>query len=324
MDHSYRITRRAFAAGAMTFGIFGASAARAQFGLGDLLDDGLGLVGDLGVGKWLEGEAPVTTALSDAEWANPALDNVDPPFTAQPLASLERTDDGGFILQPGWWQITAQSYCLHAGTHGPGGGDGYLYAPLKGSADEYVRDILRNSVSRPDIEQRQIQLLIWAILARAKFEDLRRELQVVASQLLSRRQLARLNRSAMDLVPNGMMGEVLGEVPGPLRTAFEAEAALRRGLTVGGASYDELEAIAVLGGDVPLGAGSREIPSGRWSDHPDGYRIRYFPSGYSETRTDIWVAEDSDAVGEEYDPSIQVAVPGNTSRQRLAQSGRER
>jgi len=317
------MTRRAFTGGAMGFTLAGAGAARAQ-DFGGLLGRATDLLGNLGVNDWLEGEAPISTQLADAEWGNAGLDGSVPPMAPARLGNLTRTERGGFILQPGYWRFTTQSYCLHAGTHGPGGGDGYLYAPIRGSQEEVVRDILRNSVSRPDIEQRDVQVLIWAILSRSKFEDLRPRLQSVAAALLTRNQLARLNRSAMDIIPRRAMGRVMNELPSPVRSAFRAEANLRRRLTQGRSTYAQLEEIAVLAGDAPMGPGSQSITSGRWSDHPDGYRIRYFPSGYSRTETEIWVEDGSAGVGVEYDPSVHVAVPGNTSRQRLAQSGRER
>jgi hypothetical protein len=56
--------------------------------------------------------------------------------------------------------------------------------------------------------------------------------------------------------------------------------------------------------------------------HPDGYYVRYIPSGYSSTRVEIWVPQGSPAVGKEFDPAAHIAVPGNTARQRLIQSGR--
>jgi hypothetical protein len=83
-----------------------------------------------------------------------------------------------------------------------------------------------------------------------------------------------------------------------------------------------MERVAVLSGAVPMGPGSQDIPSGRWSLHPDGYYIRYVPQGYSHTVVGIWVPQGSPAVGKEYDPATHIAVPGNTSRQRLIQSGR--
>ena len=55
---------------------------------------------------------------------------------------------------------------------------------------------------------------------------------------------------------------------------------------------------------------------------PDGYWVRYLPSGYSMTRLEIWVPQGSPSVDKEFDPATHIAVPGNTSRQRLIQSGR--
>jgi hypothetical protein len=83
-----------------------------------------------------------------------------------------------------------------------------------------------------------------------------------------------------------------------------------------------MERVAVLSGAVPMGPGSQNVPSGRWSNHPDGYHIRYIPAAYSRTRVEIWVPQGSPAAGKEFDPAAHIAVPGNTSRQRLIQSGR--
>jgi hypothetical protein len=107
-----------------------------------------------------------------------------------------------------------------------------------------------------------------------------------------------------------------------LKQVLQAEADLRRMLTTPGSTFEELERVAVLTGAAPLGEGSKEVPSGRWSVHPDGYYVRYIPSGYSSTRVEIWVPQGSPAVGKEYDPATHIAVPGNTARQRLIQSGR--
>ena len=50
--------------------------------------------------------------------------------------------------------------------------------------------------------------------------------------------------------------------------------------------------------------------------------MRYLPYGYTNTLVQIWVPQGSPAVGKEYDPATHIAVPGNTARQRLIQSGR--
>jgi hypothetical protein len=253
-----------------------------------------------------------------------SLDNFTPREAKRSMLELQRTPNGGFVLQPGYWEMHTQSYCLKAGTHGPGGGDGYLYAPTMGPAEDAVTTILRNSVNHPEIAQNEIQTLLWAIIARAKFEDLSTQHKAIASRLLTPQQLTSLNRSALDLIPGDEMGALMNRVPGPLRQIVQAEADLRRMLADPSASFADMERVAVLTGAVGMGPGSREVPAGRWSLHPDGYYVRYLPQGYSYTVTQIWVPQGSPAVGKEYDPATHIATPGNTSRQRLVQSGRAR
>ncbi|HEX8216282.1 MAG TPA: hypothetical protein VF577_02340 [Allosphingosinicella sp.] len=310
--------RSFFRAAAIALFVVGASAGSAQLG-------GLGGLGDKLKRKTpniFGDRAPITTSLEDARWGDATKDGFTPREATRSLMTLQRTPNGGFVLQPGYYALQSQSYCLKAGTHGPGGGDGYLYAPPKGPAEDAVMTIVRNSVNRPEIPQSRIQQLLWAIIARAKFEDLSGELKATASQLLTPRQLASLNRSALDVLQGNALTNALGGVPAPLRQIAQAEAQLRQMLTTPGASFAEMERIAVLSGNAPRGEGSRDIPSGRWSLHPDGYYVRYLPSGYSSTRVEIWVPQGSPAVGKEYDPAAHIAVPGNTARQRLIQSGR--
>jgi hypothetical protein len=298
--------------------LIAAATASAQLG-------GLGGLGDKLKKKTpnlLGDKMPITTSLPDAKWGDASKDGFTPREAERSLMTLQRTPNGGFVLQPGYYMFVDQSYCLKAGTHGPGEGDGYLYAPPKGPAEDAVMTIVRNSVNHPEIHQHDIQVLLWAIIARAKFEDLQPEMKATASRLLTPRQLAALNRSALDALSGNALTDALGGVPEPLRQIAQAEAQLRQMLTTSGASFAEIERVAVLSGDAGLGAGSLSIPSGRWSIHPDGYYVRYIPSSYSSTRVEIWVPQGSPAVGKEYDPATHIAVPGNTARQRLIQSGR--
>ena len=315
------MTRRTFsllAAGAVLAAI--ATPADAQIGgLGRTLGRA---AGRMNVDAVLRGDPPITTSLPDARWAVDSLDNFTPREAKRSLMQLQRTPNGGFVLQPGYYEFHDQSYCLKAGTHGPGGGDGYIYAPPKGPAEDAVMTIVRGSVNHPEIDQHDVQVLLWAIIARSKFEDLDSRLKATAARLLTPRQLASLNRTALDLVPGPALDAATNRMPPLLRQVFQAEAQLRQMLTQPGTPYDQLERVAVLAGMAPMGEGSRAVPSGRWSLHPDGYYVRYLPQGYTNTVVQIWVPQGSPAVGKEYDPATHIAVPGNTSRQRLIQSGR--
>lgn len=297
------------------------SAAQAQLGgLGTITKS----IGSPRLPNVFKGPEPVSTGIRDAIFGDPSKDRWTPSPRAGNLLALSRAETGGFVLTAGYHRMTAQSYCLHAGTHGPGGGDGYLYAPLKGSARDAVTAILQNSVAKPEIEQRNIQLLLWAIVSRSKFEDLNSELKLVASQLLTPKQIASLNRNALSVLTSSEFQRLTGGLPGPVRTVMEAESRMR-GMFAGPAlAYRDMESVAMLTGAVPRGEGSIDTPATRWSRHPDGYWVRYTPSGYSRCAVEIWVEPASNAVGKTYDPAEHVAVPGNTARQRIALSGRER
>lgn len=296
--------------------VLGVGPAGAQFG--NLRD--LGRLGArTAAPRLMSGNQPISTSLPDAVWGDQSKDGWRPPTPKRPLAQLQRTATGGFTLQPGYYEFHAQSYCLHAGTHGPGGGEGYLYAPPRGSAQDAVMTIVRGSVDHPEIAQRDIQTLLWAIVARARFEQLSTEHKAIAAQLLSRRQIATLNRSALDVLNSG---PIAGSLPSPLREIAQAEREMRSIFAGGSSNYADLERVAVLSGRVGRGPGSQAIPAGRWSQHPDGYWVRYLPGSYTNTVVNIWVAPGSAGVGREYDPATHIAVPGDTNRQRLIQSGR--
>ena len=104
--------------------LFVTDAAVAQFGP-------LGGAGDKlkrKIPNLLGGKEPITTSLPDAKWADASKDAFTPVDASRALMTLQRTPNGGFVLQQGYYTMQTQSYCLKAGTHGPGGGD--IFMPL--------------------------------------------------------------------------------------------------------------------------------------------------------------------------------------------------
>lgn len=303
-----------------------APAVQAQFGFSLPAIPGLGTPTIPGLDSLLKEDPPITTSFSDARNQVVLPDNfaLEPVL---PLSSQPRKNLGSFLLSPGFYEAELQSYCLHAGTHGPSRGQGYLWAPLKGPREPMIRRILQNSVTHPEIDQQEIQALIWSILARARFSDLSPGIQQVASQLLTPEEIAELNGGALGFIPPEALNLVTANLPGPVRQVLEAENQLRYLLTQTSGDFYALEQIAVLTGNPPAGAGT-EVPLGRWSEHPGGFYVRYFPSSYSRTRVQVYVPESTPTTQgnlptpKEFDPSGDVAVPSNTASQRLAQSAR--
>ncbi len=245
-----------------------------------------------GLGNLLDEDPPLTTSLADVVWEMPILDRFEPTEFSL-MTALQWDPQRGYLAAPGYYELIAESYCLMAGTHGPGGGDGYAYAELEGPQGDIIRKILREAVNHPEIPQRQIQVLLWGITSRTKLSDMSAESQAVARQMLNDGERRRLDGGALGQIPPEVRRQLFANLPRQVRQVLEAEAELRRQLTRANATYQQLEAIAVLTGAVEQGEGSRTIPQGRWSLHPDGYYVRYRPSGYSRTQMQVMVPEEA-------------------------------
>jgi len=105
------VTRRSFtllAAGA-ALAVVAAPASAQIGGLGRALGRA---AGNLNVDAVLRGDPPITTSLPDARWAVDSLDNFTPREAKRSMMQLQRTPNGGFVLQPGYFELHDQSYCL--------------------------------------------------------------------------------------------------------------------------------------------------------------------------------------------------------------------
>ena len=237
----------------------------------------------------LTGPKPaLSTGLKDVTREAPFLDDFNPTQFA-PMTKLKRAPNGGFLIRPGLYELNAQSYCLRAGTHEPREGRGYVYAPLAGSRAKAVGGILRRSVQHTDIPQRTIQYLLWAILSRAKFDDLKPELKAAAVRLLKPKEISQLRTGGVEKYSDKALQKAIRKAPRQVRVVLRAEADLRRMATDVNATYEQAERVAVLAGVPPRDKKGREILYGRWSWHPQGFFVRYFPSGYSRTRVQVYL-----------------------------------
>lgn len=265
----------------------GAGCGLAAIGLAQL--PGLGGGSLPGIDSLFKQDPPITTALGDAVTELPYLDPFSP--TGAIDMSVLKKDGAAFKLAPGQYTFEAQSYCLRAGTHGPGSGEGYLYAPLKGPKNAIVRNILLRSNEHLSIPQNEIQVLIWAILARAKPSQMKGQVRETANALMTPAEFASLESGGLDFLQSDVTNRLFGGVSNVLRPIYEAENRIRRAVSMADQPFEELERVAVLTGEYTPRRGDREVPRGRWCYHPDGYFVRYFPHGYSHTTVGVYVPE---------------------------------
>lgn len=239
------------------------------------------------VEKLLKEDPVLTTGLSDAVTEVPFLDGYKP-VSFRSMVRLPRGDRQEFLMsQPGLYAYEARSFCLKAGAHGPDGLSALLYAPLKGKWAGIIDNIVVRSVDHPEVPQKDVQTLIWAVLAKTKIDKLPPRLMQAATTLLSPREIKTVSGGAIGMIPDSVKREALSKLPPAARQVFEAEEKIRDMLGRGEDAFERIEEAAVLAGAAPPGEGSRDIPRGRWSFHPEGYFIRLMPQSYSRTRVEV-------------------------------------
>ena len=239
----------------------------------------------------LLGQDPISTSLDDAATEVPFLDRFVP-TEAAPILELPQSAGGGMTLLPGAWVGDLEGFCLQPGAGRPRGGAGYAWAPLKGPKAEVMSTILNRAATMPDVPQHDVQMLIWSILARTKVSQMDRGARRAAAQLLSPRQLASIDGSALDVLPSSALSRLTSSVDGPVRRVLEAQNRIREAMAdPAGVGYEQIERIAVP--DLPLSefTRGRQVPRARWSYHPDGYFVQFDPESYQEMRMRVYVPE---------------------------------
>ncbi|MCX7973171.1 MAG: hypothetical protein N3B16_01535 [Candidatus Aminicenantes bacterium] len=168
-----------------------------------------------------------------------------------------------------------------------------MYALLKGKEADIGKNILKKSLMSPEIDQKDIQLLLWAIFSRSKLSECNPKIKETASQLLTEKEIRRLEGGAIGQIPPKVLELALAQLPPIMRESLQVEAILREMLagTVL-APYEAVERVAVRFADVLPPSESRDTPLGRWSYHPDGYFIRYLPADYSRTKIQVYHPEE--------------------------------
>ena len=243
--------------------------------------------------RFLKGTPPLTSGFDDTERPVPNLNRREW-RKPRPMTDLPRTPTGGFRLQPGLWETTLQSFCLRPAAYGPNAGQGYLHAPFKGSRARTIQAILQASYRHPEIEQGQVQLLLWSVLSRLKVSEMRADVAATARALLSAADLREIEANALDIIPPNQRDRMFRSLPADVRKTIEVENDIRYRISRGNSTYQQIAELAVPG-EAPHDPNDR-LTRGEWSRHPDGYFIRYYPNGFSEMKVQILVPERSTTI----------------------------
>jgi hypothetical protein len=231
----------------------------------------------------------ISTSLLQAYRSDSFLDGYTPHAREAAAAQM---DESGLTVTTGFYNIRVQSYCLHAGTYRPkSSGNGYVLAPLQGPKAEVIKHILTKSYTATDLNQQDIQSLIWAILSGAKFSKLSRTDREVARRFLSVQEIEKLDSGVLGPIPDEITNEILSRansrIPESYKRVAQSYSALKRKFESASASFEELERIAAPEAPPEMNSGD-VIKPGQWTLREGEYFMRVMPSGYRETRIQIY------------------------------------
>jgi hypothetical protein len=258
-------------------------------------------------------------SIQNYDAVNTNIAQVDLPAGSKPipLTDLPRTEDGGFVLAPGYYETEFKTYCLQPGTPDPSPRDAYLQGPMSGYRKDIVETVLYNSRSNPGIEQRNVQLLLWSIVSKSDFNKLSPAVQSDAMQLLTAKQVFELRGGVM-----GVVKTVSNNLPGVTNGHND----IKRLFDIGSSSYEAFEKMAVLHEASQIKRA--DFKNDQWYKQNQNYYVRYFPVSYQKLRIQVYVPDSLvDAAGKvsgEYlvfDPTGLQAIPANSNAQRLGIGG---
>ena len=246
----------------------------------------------------------------DAE--NSVQPNIDAEQKPQSLMDLPQSQDGGFVLSPGFYEAEFKTYCLQPGTPDPSQGDAYLQGPVTGYRKDIIESVLINSRNRPEVDQRNVQLLLWSVVSGSNFNKLPPSVQADAMKLLTPKQVFTLKGGVIGVI------QTVSQSTG----AFNANNDIQRLFERGISSYESFERLAVL--KEPTKIKRKGVKYDQWYKQQENYYIRYFPVSYKKVRNQVYVPDtvmDSEGKlnGEHvvFDPTGLQAIPAFTNAQRL-------
>lgn len=262
----------------------------------------------------------LTTSYADAIRLDTLPPSIDPK-SFSPLMSLERADDGSFLLKPGIYEAFVQSYTLDANdTNGQKAG-GYFPAPIKGRKASIIAAALKNIELHPDVPQGDVQALLLAIVSGIDADRMPAPVQQTAARVLPKDVLSQLQGQSQAKTAEhkilGYLDKRLAKNKGAQQTLSQVDNAE----TTVQQNVQDLSAPASF---KDAAAGVAPVARGTWAQMPGGFYVRYLPEGFVKTRLQVMVPDSAVAQGSSapllFDPTQFLAVLGAAPTERIGLS----
>lgn len=255
----------------------------------------------------------VTTSFADTIH----IDTLPPTFEPKafkPLTSLDRTDDGSFILKPGMYEAYVQSYTLDAGdpnTMKPGG---YYPAPIKGTKAKIVAAVLKQIELHPDVAQGDVQQLLFSIVQGTDLEKMSPVIQQIAVRVLPKDIIRQMQGATQAKAVEESLMNLLNQ-----RIAKDPKAAQQM------AQWKQMQQQQAANSTFSVDPATAEpVLRGTWAQMPGGFYVRYLPEGFMKTRLQLMVpdaAVNADAKTPlTFDPTQFLAVLAGAPPERIGVS----
>ncbi len=254
----------------------------------------------------------LTTNFSDAIHLDTLPPSVDPK-AFKPLTSLERSDDGAFILKAGIYEAYLQSYTLDPGDVNLPKAGGYYPAPIKGRRAKIVASLLKESELHPDVPQGEIQQLLFFIVQGLDLEKMPPAFQQTALRVMSKESLRQLQGAAMAGAIEKSLMEILNQRIAKDKNAQKLTAEMNE------AANQAQKNAATAQSDLAAGF-AEPVQRGTWAQMPGGFYVRYLPDGYMKTRLQVIVPDAAIASAKSaltFDPTQFLAVLAGSPPERI-------
>jgi hypothetical protein len=258
----------------------------------------------------------LATGLPDAIHPH-ILDPSVSPKAFKPLLSLDRSDDGSFILKRGSYEAYVESYFFDNSDNKTAQIGAFFPAPIKGARATSIAAVLKLSELHPEIKQAEVQQLLSAIFASVDLEKMPLQVQQtavtilprdVAKQLQSAARAQKLGQDAISVLGQRMSGFPRSK-PNP-QTQSNA--------------LPSPQPPVVPDDDVDAAGDTADLPvaRGTWAQMPGGFYVRYLPDNCSRIRLQVIVPDAAMAEADAahpltFDPTQYLAILAQAPGQRL-------